>query len=173
MKNKIINFLILLLIILVTIFLFSACQKQKKTERIEPLVDSYLEMWNTGNLIAIDSIVTQNFELRIVPSFKPITGIDSLRNLILNTRKMFPDFIIQIEQQIFMGDTSVISVWTIEGTYAGEYNLPIEAKKMSVPGFSVLFFSGDKITGQWIAYSDLTLMKQLGFTLVPPQGSKK
>ena len=173
MIKKIINFHILSLLLLVSIFLLSACQEQKKTENIDPLVNSYLEMWNTGNLIAIDSIVTQNFELRIDPSFEPIIGIDSLKKTILNTRAMFPDFTVNVDKKILTGDTVLLATWTIQATYSDGNKSPSESRNLSVPGFSVIFFSGDKISGEWIAYSDLTLMKQLGFSLVPPQKSKK
>lgn len=161
------------LILSVFIFFFSSCQEQRKVENIEPVVDSYLEVWNTGNLNSLDSIVTQNFELRINPTFKPLVGIDSLKKAIMNTRNMFPDFNVIIDQKILTGDTILVATWTIEGTYSGGKNLPMESKKISTPGFSVIFFSNNMITGEWIAYSDLTLTKQLGFSLVPPKESKK
>ncbi len=173
MKIRINNYLISLLILLVSIFFFSACQKQKKVENINSVVNSYIDMWNTGNLIAIDSIVTQNFELRIDPTFQPLIGIDSLKKTILDTRKMFPDFTVNVTQKIQTGDTVLLATWTIKGTYSGENRSSLAGKSLSVPGFSVIFFSGDKISGEWIAYSDLTFMKQLGFTLVPLQESKK
>lgn len=40
--------------------------------------------------------------------------------------------------------------------------------KLDVPGFSILFFSGDKLTGEWIAFNDLTMFKQLGYNIVLP-----
>lgn len=168
--KKYLNFLPIFLIFL---FLFSACQEQKKVVNIEPLVKSYVDVWNTGDVDKLDSIVTQNFELRIDPDFNPIVGIDSLKKEILNTRKMFPDFTVNLEKHIPAGDTVSLYVWTIEGTYSGNMDTEMKNKKISVPGFSVIFFSGNEMTGEWIAYSDLTLMKQIGFTLVPPGESKK
>jgi len=47
------------------------------------------------------------------------------------------------------------------------------AGKIDVPGFSVIFFSNDKISGEWIGYSDLTWYKQLGFELILPGKSGK
>ncbi len=161
------------LILSILVFLFSACQEQKKEVNIEPVVNSYVDVWNTGDVDKLDSIVTQNFELRIDPTFKPLIGIDSLKKAIMETRKMFPDFTVNIEQKILTGDTVLLGTWTIEGTYSGDMESPMESKKISTPGFSVIFFSNNKITGEWIAYSDLTFMKQLGFSLVPPKESKK
>ena len=155
------------LIFLIMLFLFSACQEQKKVINIEPVIKSYVEVWNTGDVEKLDSLVSQNFELRIIPTFKPMVGIDSLKKAISETRKMFPDFTVNLKQHIPTGDTVSLDTWIIEGSYAEN------SKKISVPGFSVIFFSNDKITGEWIAYSDLTLMKQLGFSLVSPQQPKK
>ena len=161
------------LIIFMILFLFSACQEQKKKVNIEPVVKSYVEAWNTGDVEKLDSIVTQNFELRIIPTFKPVIGIDSLKKEIIATRTMFPDFTVNIESTTIEGDSVLLGTWTIEGTYSWNADKTTKSEKMSVPGFSVIFFSGEKITGEWIAYSDLTLMKQIGFTLVPPKETKK
>lgn len=167
------NHFISFLIFFIALFLFSSCQEQKKGINIEPVVKSYVEVWNTGDVDKLDSIVTQNFELRIDPTFKPLIGIDSLKNVIMSTRKMFPDFTVNLEKHIPAGDTVALDTWVIEGTYSANTDTKMDSPKISVPGFSVIFFSGNRITGEWIAYSDLTLMKQLGFTLVPPKVSKK
>ena len=86
---------------------------------------------------------------------------------------MFPDFTVNVDKKILTGDTVLLATWTIQATYSDGNKSPSESRSLSVPGFSVIFFSGDKISGEWIAYSDLTLMKQLGFSLVPPQKSNK
>lgn len=167
------NRLISVLLILITLFLFSTCQEQKQAVNSEPLIKSYVEVWNTGDIDKLDSIVTKNFELRIDPSFEPLVGIDSLKKAIMDTRKMFPDFTVNLQKHIPAGDTVSLDLWTIEGTYSGNMDTEMGSRKMSVPGFSVIFYSGNRITGEWIAYSDLTLMKQIGFTLVPPKETKK
>ncbi|MEJ2616097.1 MAG: ester cyclase [Ignavibacteriaceae bacterium] len=167
------NGLMSILLFLITLFLFSACQEQKKAVNIEPLIKSYVEVWNTGDIDKLDSIVTENFELRIDPAYEPLIGIDSLKKVILDTRKMFPDFTVNLQKHVPAGDTVSLDLWTLEGTYSGNTGTEMESRKISVPGFSVIFYSGNRITGEWIAYSDLTLMKQIGFTLVPPKGSKK
>ena len=160
-------------VLLIILFILSACQEQKRVVNIEPVIKSYIEVWNTGDVNKLDSIVTQNFELRIVPEFKPLIGIDSLKKVITETRKMFPDFTVHLEKHIPAGDTASLDLWTISATYSGDMKNRMESKKISVPGFSAIFFSGNEITGEWIAYSDLTLMKQLGFSVVPPKESKK
>ena len=173
MINKINNYFGFILVVSILLFFFSACQEQKKEVNIEPVIKSYIEVWNTGDVDKLDTIVTQNFELRIDPTFNPLIGIDSLKKEITVTRKMFPDFTVNLEKHIPAGDTVSLDIWTITATYPGDMKSNMESKKLSVPGFSVIFFSDNKITGEWIAYSDLTLMKQLGFSVVPPKITKK
>lgn len=173
MNNSINNYLRYFLILTGSIFFISSCQVQEQKKNIEPVIDAYVDVWNTGNLNSLDTIVVPNFELRIDPTFEPLVGLDSLKKTIANTRKMFPDFKVIIDKKIITGDTVALGTWIIEGTYSKDIKSPAAGKKISTPGFSVIFFSDNKITGEWIAYSDLTFMKQLGFSIVPPKEAKK
>jgi len=173
MKNyKIFSFGVLF-ILLVTAVFFNSCQPVQQKKNIEPLISAYENVWNTGNLNALDTLAVKNFELRIDPEFKPIVGLDSLKKAISDTRKMFPDFKVMLNKRIVAGDSVLLLTWTIEGTSPKDIKSPTAGNKFSVPGFSVIFYSGDKITGEWIAYSDLTIMQQLGFKLMPVKGMKK
>ena len=58
--------------------------------------------------------------------------------------------------------------WTITGTNTGVGTHPPTGKRANSNGFSIIFFAEGKLTGEWIAYSDLTWVKQLGFTMTPP-----
>ena len=71
-------------------------------------------------------------------------------------------------ERLYVSDTAVVIRWLATGTFKGEDDLTITGNKVNVPGFSVIFFNEDKLTGEWIAYSDLTWANQLGFSLVPP-----
>ena len=173
MKNFIIFSFRVLLLLSVTAIFFNSCQTAPQKKNMEPLINAYVNVWNTGNVNALDTLAAKNFELRIDPTFTPILGIDSLKKSITITRRMFPDFKVNIDKKILTGDTVLLGTWTITGTYSKNLKSSIAGKKISVPGFSVIFFSGDKITGEWIAYSDLTMMGQLGFRIVPLEEHKK
>ena len=173
MKNFIIFSFRVLLVISVTAIFFDSCQTVPQKKNMEPLINAYINVWNTGNLSALDTLAAKNFELRIDPEFKPIIGLDSLKKAIEGTRKMFPDFKVILDKKIAAGDSVLLGTWTIEGTSSKDIKSPIAGNKFSVPGFSVIFYSGDKVTGEWIAYSDLTVMEQLGLKLVSEKGMKK
>ncbi len=121
-----------------------------------------------GNLETLDSITSTEFELRINPDFKPKIGQKLLKEEIKNTRSAFPDFQLMIHDKMFVGDSAVVIRWTLTGTNTGRSSMLPTGNKVDIPGFSVIFFANEKLTGEWIAFSDLTWVTQLGFTITPP-----
>lgn len=89
------------------------------------------------------------------------SGIKVLEDYIIKTRTVIPDFTLKKTSKLFGSDSVAITIWVFTGTYTSENDLPSTGKKLEIPGFSVLFFNGNKLTGEWIAFSDLTIMKQL------------
>ena len=151
------------------ISLLLSCQKTDYKQKINPLLDKYVAVWNNENLEKLDAITSENFELRITPDFEPKTGRNLLKEEIANTRKGFPNFNIKEDKRLFVGDSAVVIHWTITGTNTGENSMPPTGNKVKVPGFSIIFFADSLITGEWIAFSDLMWVSQLGFTLTPPE----
>ncbi|OGU82229.1 MAG: hypothetical protein A2W11_10635 [Ignavibacteria bacterium RBG_16_35_7] len=158
----------LILLILIVLSLFISCAEQNYSEKINPLLDKYIEAWNTGNLSLLDGVVDSSFELRKIPDFEPMRGIKSLEDYIISSRTVIPDFFLKETEKLFISDTAVVVTWIFTGTYKGESDLPPTGSKIDIPGFSIIYFSGSKLTGEWIAFSDLTWVKQLGFSIVPP-----
>jgi hypothetical protein len=165
--------ILFILLMLIALMLLMSCTKQNYSEKVNPLLDKYIEAWNTGNLSLLTNVIDPAFKLRKVPDFKPVRGITNLENYINTTRAVVPDFFIKENEKLFISDTAVVITWTVKGTYKGESNLPPTGNKLNISGFSIIYFSGDKLTGEWIAYSDLTWTKQLGFNIVPPSVDSK
>jgi hypothetical protein len=155
------------LLLLIALTLIS-CQKKDYSTEINPIIDKYLEAWNEGNLDILDEITPLDFELRINPDFEAKNNRDLLKEDITNTRKAYPDFLVKAEDRLFISDTAVVIRWTITGTNTGEGSFPPTGRKTSSNGFSVIFFAEGKLTGEWIGYSDLTWVRQLGFSIIPP-----
>jgi predicted ester cyclase len=147
----------------------TSCQKTDYKQQINPFIDKYVEAWNTGNLKELDAITSPEFELRMIPDFKPKIGRELLKEEITNTRNAFPDFNLDLEEKLFVGDSAVVIRWTLTGTNTGESTMPPTGNEVKLPGFSVIFFSDNLITCEWIAFSDLMWVSQLGFTLTPPE----
>ena len=158
---------------LLLLLLITSCEKRDYSLEMEPILDQYVGVWNGDSLSDLDAIVTKDFQLRMIPDLEPRSGVDKLKEAITATRSQFPDFMINETEKLFVGDSAVVIRWTATGTFKGEENLTITGKKVNVPGFSVIFYNEDKLTGEWIAYSDLTWAKQLGFAIVPPTVANK
>lgn len=167
MKNLFIRLCVLFLIALI----FVTCQEKDYSTELNPIIDKYLKAWNEGDLDILDDITSLDFELRINPDFKAENSRDFLKESITNTRTAYPDFLVKETDKLFISDTAVVIRWTITGTNTGEGNFPPTGKETSSNGFSVIFFTDGKLTGEWIGYSDLTWVKQLGFTLTPPSSN--
>ncbi len=113
-------------------------------------------------------VVDSTFELRKIPDYVPVRGIKNLEEYIVGTRTVIPDFFLKETEKLFVSDTAVVVSWTIKGTYKGENDLPPTGTKLEITGFSIIYFNGSKLTGEWIAFSDLNWVKQLGFKIIPP-----
>ncbi len=156
------------LLMLIVLSLFLSCAKQNYSEKVNPLLDKYLEAWNTGNLLLFTGIVDSSFELRKIPDFKPIRGIKNLEDYLIRSRTAIPDFTLKATEKLFISDTAVIVCWNFTGTFKGENDLPPTGSKIDIPGFSIIYFNDSKLTGEWLAFSDLTWVKQLGYNIMPP-----
>lgn len=152
----------------VSALLLCACEMQDSSRSINPIIDKYLEAWNTGNSSLFKDVVDSSFELRKLPDFKPARGIKNLEDYLITTHKFIPDFLLTETERILVGDTAVVISWIFTGTYKGENDLPPTGSKIDIPGFSIIYFNDNKLTGEWITFSDLTWMKQLGFEVIPP-----
>jgi hypothetical protein len=164
MKNLFAYSFLLLLITLA----FVTCQKKDYSTEINPILDKYLKAWNEGDLEILDEITTLDFELRINPDFEAKNSRDLLKENISNTRMAYPDFLVTVDDRLFVSDTAIVIRWTITGTNTGVGSHPPTGQRAYSNGFSIIFFAEGKLTGEWIAYSDLTWVKQLGFTMTPP-----
>ena len=164
MKKVIIFFIFLI----IAFFLFS-CQQQKSENRVNAALEKYLYVWNGGILDTLDVITSESFQLRINPTFEPAIGRERLKEKILGTRSVFPDFTIKAKEMIMLGDTALALTWTISGTFKNAKDSLNSGKRTEAEGFSIIFFHDGILTGEWIAYSDLTWYKNLGYQLVLPK----
>jgi len=160
--------LLLLMSSLLLLLLVAYCERPDYSPQMEPIVEKYIEAWNTGNLSLLEELVDSSFELRKIPDFQPINGIKALEEYLVSTRAAIPDFFLKETEKRFISDTAIVVTWIFKGTYKGENELPPTGSKIDIPGFSIIYFNNKKLTGEWIAFSDLTWVKQLGFSITPP-----
>ncbi len=160
----------------ICVFLFFitaiSCQTANPEQRYSGLLMPYLEAWNTGNVQLLDKIVSEKFELRMTPDYKPATGLDSLKKEILFWRTAYPDFHITVNELIF-SEMAVTVRWTITATNTGPGSHPPTGRQIDVPGMSLLHIQNGKIMDEWIASNNILWMQQLGFKLLPPDFFQK
>jgi len=149
-------------IFLLLLFFLTSCQQQKPENQINAAVEKYLYVWNGGILDSLDAITSENFQLRINPTFEAKTGRDKLKESISRTRSIFPDFSVKEKEMIMLGDTALAVSWAISGTYQNPQDSLNYGRKTEASGFSVVFFNDGVLTGEWIGYSDLTWYEKFG-----------
>ena len=157
------------IIFFVLLIFIISCQKSNYINDMKPLIDAYVKVWNTGDVDSLDQLTVPLFELRMPPKFTAVIGRDSLKKEILETRKTYPDFFITIEDELIKCNNGLAASWTITATNTGPGSFPPTGRQVTSHGFSVITFSEGKISGEWIAYSDLDWITQLEFTVAPPQ----
>jgi hypothetical protein len=146
------------------LFFFTSCS-QSNDEAVKTLVKKYVDVWNGGSLDSLDTITSEDFELRMNPKFEPLKGREKLKEGVTKTRYAFPDFMVDKKEMIFLGDTAIAVSWTISGTYKNPQDSLGYGNKTEAEGFSIIFFNEGVLTGEWIGYSDLEWYKGMGYEL--------
>jgi steroid delta-isomerase-like uncharacterized protein len=119
------------------------------------------EVWNKGNFDVLDEIMSPDSEFH-VPGWGDIRGPDDFREFASTTRAAFPDFRIEIEEQIAEGDR-IATRWTWQGTHRGEFmGVAPTGQKVTVPGITMGRVSEDGRGDSWILADMLGLLHQLG-----------
>lgn len=158
-------------IIISALFLIS-CTKPNKTEELSPILEKYLDYWNTGKFEGIDKILLSDFELRMTPDFKPEKGIETFKETVIKWRTAYPDFHINVNELVFDSDKIAV-LWTITATNTGLGSHPPTGKHIKVMGMSIIHFEKGKLKDEWIASNNMFWMTQLGYNIVPPNTVSK
>ncbi len=83
-------------------------------------------------------------------------------------KQAFPDLVITPEKVIAEGDLVTV-YWVARGTNTGAGNgLPATGKSMEASGITIWRIVGGRITDEWSAFDQLSILQQLGLT---PKGT--
>jgi len=162
-ENLIFKFFLLFSILI----LFSSCTQFDSSKDYDPLLEKYVEFWNTGKFDGIENILHPDFEIRMTPEYEAEKGIDLFMENVTKWRKAYPDFNIVIDEKLYSINKAAVR-WTITATNTGEGLHPPTGKSIKVPGMSIIHFADGKIKDEWIASNDGYWMQQLGFKIVSP-----
>jgi len=156
---------ILLGLLLAFFMLIFGCNQKDSSNELMSQVDKLLTFWNTGNFDGIENVLSEDFEMRSSPLYEPEKGIEAFKKSVLSTRESYPDFNITVDERFLSGNVGA-GRWTIHATSKN-------GKILNIPGMSILHFVDGKIKDEWIANNDLLWLKQLNYSIKPPEVESK
>lgn len=126
----------------------------------------YDEIWNQGNLETISEIFSPDYVAHFLPPGIP-PGRDGLRQFIAMYRTAFPDFHVEVEDQIAEGDKVATRI-TGSGTHQGPFmGIPATGNEVRVTAVVITRFEDGRNVEGWVEQDRLGLMQQLGVVPTP------
>lgn len=136
-------------------------------EELVELTKQYAnEVWNQGNLEAIDDYLAEDFEMGY-PMPGMGSGREDYKEFAAMMRSAFPDLENKVEDTFASGNR-VVQLWTAEGTHEGElFGAPATDREVTFAGISIYKVEDGKIQHDWTIADLQGLMQQLGLTPEP------
>jgi len=176
MKKSLIQFSWIIPLVLVLCFALS-CQQQVEEgiteEEVQAISERYTKVWNEGNLELIDELHATGYVRHYVDIYEDIVGINAYKKWVTDTRTIYPDFTVTIDETMFKDDKIIVKA-TVTGTNTGPLitpmgELPPTGKKIQFRAVGIIQVVDGQITEEWIYFNQAPVLLQLGFTLMPPQ----
>ena len=125
------------------------------------------EIWDKGNLAAIDELLAPDFVFNYAPP-GAAPDREGYKQTVTNLCAPFADIHSTIEDMVAEGDKVAVR-WTWRGTHKGEFmGIAPTGKQVTITGISILRIVGGKIVEEWGEMDNLGMMQQLG--AFPPSG---
>jgi steroid delta-isomerase-like uncharacterized protein len=125
------------------------------------------DVWNQGDLAAIDEIISDDFESKIPAQPDLVRGKAGFRKLMLLYRTALPDVRLQVRDAVAEGDR-VVAYWTASGTNTGPFaGAPPSYRRVAVDGVSIFRLVDGLIVQEWEVFDTLGFMQQLGAIAAP------
>ena len=119
------------------------------------------EIWNKGNLAAIDELVATDlvFHLGSNPDLRGHAGLQEFAGAF---SAAFPDGHFTNDETIAERD-KVVQRWTLTGTHKGEWlGVAATGKQTSSTGTTTLRIAGGKVAEHWAHWDVLGWLQQVG-----------
>lgn len=131
-------------------------------ENMPRIVELLLEFWNTGNTALADQVYSGDAERFDPNGPEPRRGPAEIAKYVLEVRAAFPNFRIEITQQIADGD-DFVHCWTCSGTQKGEFQgIPPTGRRVELTGVSVGRLTDGRVSLERAFFDRLALLQQLG-----------
>lgn len=123
------------------------------------------EYWNQGKLEIAAEIHAPDIVFHD-PASPEINSSEAYNQFATMYHTAFPDIHFTIEDIVAAGDR-VCTRWSCSGTHQGELmGIPATGKKTTTTGIDIYRIVGGKIAEEWVNWSTLGLLQQLG--VIPP-----
>jgi steroid delta-isomerase-like uncharacterized protein len=130
---------------------------------------SFEEVFNQGNLDAVEEIFASDYVLHDPTSPEERRGTEGMRQYVSIYRTAFPDLQQTIEDQFAEGE-KVATRLMGRGTHQGELlGIPPTGNRVEAPGIVINRISGGKIAESWANYDALGMMQQIGAVPSPEE----
>ncbi|MBD1261093.1 ester cyclase [Maribacter polysiphoniae] len=163
-------------ILVIIVFLGITCKENnhhKKEIELENAITknfgSFItNAWNHKNMDSLRSITVENYSRRLngIMVAENHNELEANMNIYFNG---FPDLKVSIKKTIIK-DNHLYTSWTFKGTNTGTFGeSAATGKRIAVNGFSEVTFNDEgKLVKEDIYYNELSLLQQMGYSLVPP-----
>ena len=126
------------------------------------------EIWNRGNLDAIEEFVAENYD-RHDPANPEVAGREGFIELVAAVRGALPDLRLTIDDMLAEGD-KVVTRYTMSGTHQGEFQgIPPTGRQVTMTGISILRINNGQAVEAWNNADQLGFLQQLGAIPAPGQ----
>ena len=138
----------------------------------------YEELWNKGNVAAVDELLAPNILLHFdAPSDVPVSAemqlsLEGIKQVVSEFRSTFPDLHYTIDLLVAEGDL-VVSRVTAHGTHTGEYRgltykgMPPTGKQVTWTETHIYRLAAGKIVEYWSNEDDVGRLQQVGALPTP------
>lgn len=137
-------------------------------EEHKALVRRLFDVWNTGNVEAVDALYAPDFVADYRPYAPLRRGPEAVKDMVRRARATFPDYHEELLDLIAEGDR-VVAHFTITGTQAGAWGpVPATGKRLAYEEIVILRIRDGKVVHQRGIVDNLNALRQLGVVPTPP-----
>ena len=141
-------------------------------ENFQPIVNSLVELWNTGNPEIAKQLYQTGAERYDPNQPQPARGPEEIARYVAEVRAGYPDFKLQVNDTVVQ-ENRLALYWTCTGTHQGEFQgIPPTGRRITVSGLSLERIENGKIAEDRVYFDRLTLFEQLGVSPEALQASR-
>ncbi len=143
-------------------------QQEKENIRMAHYKDFIEDIWNHRNMETLRALSTKDY-VRYLNGTKVAGNQKETESTLTMFFVGFPDTEITLDRLTLKEDQLFVH-WNLSGTNTGQFaKVPPTGKKINVSGYAAIQFNREgKMVQEEVFYNELDLLRQLGYSLVPP-----